>query len=264
MMRILTVAWAVWLKMLRRKDAYVLLILLGALLLTLVSLNVFNLGGVTGYVKDIGLAMAWLFAWILAVNTASRELPNEETRGTVYALLAKPVTRLELIVGKWLGTWSIVTVCTLLFYALVGLVTLARGGHFGPATAAQGFFLHALALGIIVAATIALSTRMNYDAAASMAFVLSGALFLVLPKAPEFLARVRGIHATALLVLYNLMPHLELFDMRKRMVHDFEPVGWVTLGLVTLYGVLVTALFVLLAWIGYRRKRFSRGTTLSE
>jgi hypothetical protein len=36
-----------------------------------------------------------------------------------YPLLAKPITRAELILGKWLGTWTAPVVATLLFYALI-------------------------------------------------------------------------------------------------------------------------------------------------
>src|SRR3989339_2045007 len=115
MMRVLTIAHTVWLGIIRKKDIYVLLILLSTLLLALVSLNVFGLGGTVRYVKDLGLLAAWFFSWILAVNLSSRELPGEETNGTVFPLLAKPITRAELIAGKWLGTWTATTVATIGF-----------------------------------------------------------------------------------------------------------------------------------------------------
>ena len=44
MTRILTLAWLVWLEMIRRKDIYVLLILLTAFLVTLMTLDLFGLG----------------------------------------------------------------------------------------------------------------------------------------------------------------------------------------------------------------------------
>jgi hypothetical protein len=56
-----------------------------------------------------------------------------------------------------------------------------------------------------------------------------------------------------------LLPHFELFDLRKRLVHDFGPVRWSIFGAVLAYGLLLTLLFVLLAWLAYRHKRFARG-----
>ena len=263
MTRILTIAAIVWLGMLRRKDIYVLLLLLGALLVMLVSLNIFGLGGVTGYVKDVGLMAAWVFAWILAVTISTRELPQEEAQGTIFPLLAKPVTRLQVVLGKWVGCWSIVTAATLVFYLLVALVVQARGGHFFIPTLCQAFFLHAVALGILVALGLLFSARMHQDAAAALTYVLTAAAVIVVPRVPELLVRESGPSGTALLVLYYLAPHFELLDMRRRLVHGYEAVDGRVFLAVVLYGLLTAALYVLLAWLAYRRKRFVRGN-LSE
>lgn len=259
MTRIRTVAFTIWIEMIRKKDVYVLLILLGALLVALVSLNIFGLSGVVGYVKDVGLLMAWIFGWVLAVNVSSRELPQEEIRGTIFPLLAKPITRFELIAGKWVGSWSIVAFVTLVFYLLIMGIVLARGGAFGPVTLVQGYILHCAALGVISAIGIAFSTRMNHDAAASVSYVLTGMAFLVIPRIPEFMARETGFGAGMLMFLYNLMPHFEVFDMRKRIVYDYGPAGWGTFFLALAYGILLISLFILAAWLAYREKRFSRG-----
>ena len=81
--QIITLAGVVWLEMVRRKELSVLLILLATLLAGLLSFDVFGLSQVTGYVKDMGLLAVWVLAWILAVNTSVRQLPQEEQRGTL-------------------------------------------------------------------------------------------------------------------------------------------------------------------------------------
>jgi len=259
MTSILSIAHTVWLGMVRRKDVYVLLILLGTLLFTLVSLDTFGLGGAVRYVKDLGLLMSWLFSWILAVNLSSRELPTEETNGTIFQLLAKPITRAELISGKWLGTWTVTSASTMVFYFLVIAVVKARGGTFEPISLFQSFVLHCTALSVICAIAMFFSTQMNYDAAATISFVVTGAAFLVVPRVPEFMAREHGLSANALLLLYSLLPHFEVFDMRKRLVHDFGPANWKIFLTVVCYGLVLSMLFLLLAWLAYRNKRFSRG-----
>ncbi len=112
MTRVWILARIVWLEMLRKKDIYVLFILLAALLVAMISLDVYGLGQVSGYVKEIGLLGAWILGWILAINTSVRQLPQEENRGTVFPLLAKPVSRFELVLGKWLGAWVVVCAAT--------------------------------------------------------------------------------------------------------------------------------------------------------
>ena len=259
MTRILTVAHTVWLEVIRRKDAYVLFILLGTLLLLLMSLNVFGLGGLVRYVQDVGLLMVWIFGCILAVSVSSRQLPLEETRGTIYPLLAKPITRFELVAGKWLGSWTIVSAAALLFYAMVEAVVVLKGGGLDRVALFQSYLLHCASLGIIAAIGIMFSARMNQDAAASLSYVAAATSFLVIPRVPELMIGASGFSSGMLIFLYNALPHFDVFDMRKRIVHAYGPVAWDTFFLVLMYGALLVCLFILIGWLAYREKRFSRG-----
>ncbi len=259
MLKIRTIAAAVWLEILRKKDLYVLLVLLSVLLITLVSLNIFGLGGMTRYIKDIGLLLAWIFGLVLAIHISSRELPQEETSGTIFPLLARPITHAEIIIGKWLGTWSIVVVATLCFYILVTGVTIGMGGAINVLATVQGFILHATLLGVISAIALAFSTRLNSDAAATLSFVICGVSFLVVPRIPNLPVHQQGFSGNALLFLYNILPHFEIFDMRKRIVHDYGPMPTTVCALVVLYGIVLIALTLFVAFLLYRKKRFSRG-----
>jgi len=259
MRRILTIASIVWMEMLRRKDIYVLLILLGAMLAGIVSLDIFGLGGVAGYVKDTGLLMAWLFSWIMTVGVSTRELPQEESRGTIFSLLAKPVRRMDLVAGKWLGCWTVAAAATLAFYVLTAVIILLKGGKFSFPVLVQSYFLHAAALSVVAAAGLALSTRLHHDAAAAMTYVATGAAYLILPRVSEFMAGLSGPRGIAMMVLYYMAPHLELFDMRRRFVHSYGPLHWGIFAVILAYGMLFTALLLLVAWLSYRRKRFARG-----
>ena len=262
MSKILTIAHTIWLEMIRKKDVFVLLILLGAILVILISLDVFGLGTVVRYITDMGMMMAWIFSWILAINVSARELPQEESRGTIFPLLAKPLTRIELITGKWLGSLSIICTATLLFYALVIGVVLLKDGTLYPLVLLQGYILHCVCLSLVTAITIAFSIRMNYDAAASLSYVLTATAFLLVPRIPEFMTRETGFGAYALMFLYNLLPHFEVFDLRHRIVHGFTPLDWRIFGMVLAYGLLMTAAFLLIAWLSYRNKRFIRGNLI--
>jgi ABC-type transport system involved in multi-copper enzyme maturation permease subunit len=259
MTRIFTIALTVWLEMIRRKDMYVLLILLAGLMVTLVSLDIFGLGGVTGYVKDMGLLIAWLLGWILAITVASRELPQEESSGTVFPLLAKPVTRFDVVAGKWLGAWTIVCAAVLLFYALIIGVVLAKGGGFNAATLLQGFVLHCAVLAMLSAVALAFSTRMNHDAAATISFVLSTASFLVIPRIPEFMTNTTGLRAGLMMFCYNLLPHFEVFDMRMLITQGYDPISGKAFVAILAYGATMTLIALLAAWLAYRNKRFVRG-----
>ena len=54
--------------------------------------------------------------------------------------------------------------------------------------------------------------------------------------------------------IYFMIPHLELFDVRERVVNDWGLVNWAACGLATLYAAAYTGMFLLLAWLAFRRK----------
>jgi ABC-type transport system involved in multi-copper enzyme maturation permease subunit len=257
-MKVLAIAVVVWLDSLRRKDVYVLLVMLAGLLVALGSIDLFGLGGAALYVLDIGLLFCWLFGWILAINAGCRELPQEESRGTVYMLLAKPVSRLELVAGKWLGAWSGVVTAMLLFYAATALLALVRGATFSVHTLIHAWLLHAVAMAILTALGMAVSTRLNRDAATTLAGVLSAAAFVLVPQVPELVMHGAPWTQTPLIAVYFLLPHLELFDIRQQVVHGHTGLDFRTLLALVAYGMTCAAALVMVAWLAYREKRFDR------
>jgi len=260
MIRILVIAQTVWREIFRRKDIYVLAILLLAFLLTLMTLNIFGFRSLAGYIKEIGLLLAWIFAWILTIGASVRQLPEEEKNGTIFSLLAKPVQRSELIIGKWLGAWGIAGLATMLFYLLLAGIVDARGGNFSLGLAMEAWILHFCFIGILSAMGIFFSTRMNGDAAATTTAVLSVSAFLLLPQVPYLAGQISGWRREGLMVIYYALPHLELFDLRQRLVHDWTPMQPAPFLMIILYGLVMMAVFILLGWLAYRNKKFSRDT----
>jgi hypothetical protein len=92
--------------------------------------------------------------------------------------------------------------------------------------------------------------------------VLSGACYAVLPRLPALLVSTFDWRGDFLLALYYALPHFELFDLRRRIIHDWGPVAPGIFVQILLYGLLFIAIFLFLAWLGYRHKRFARGEML--
>jgi ABC-type transport system involved in multi-copper enzyme maturation permease subunit len=260
--RIWIIARTVSIEMVRRKDVYVLLILLAVLLYALLSVNAFGLGANIRYVMDLGLLMVWLFSIILCIGLSCRQLPREEESGTIYPLLAKPVTRGELLSGKWAGSWFGVALATTIFYMGVAGVVGFCGGAVQLSALTQAWILHLIALGAVAALGIALSTRFSYGAAATLTYVFLGASFVVVPRIPFMLAGRSGPGATALLAVYYVFPHFDLFDMRLRVVHEWGAVPLSVFGILVAYGVVLISLLLFLGWLAYRRKMFQRGASM--
>ncbi len=260
MNRILAIAHIVGIEMLRQKALYVLLILMSALLFALASVDVFGMEGVVRHVQDIGMLTVWVLSWGTAVLVSARQLPRAEKTGAVFGLLAKPLSRGELLLGKWLGSWLLTVVAALVFTMVVVLVVIIHGGRFNGTTLLQAVFLHLVALAVICAVGMALSTALNEDAAMVTTLVLTVGSYFIMPRLPYILAEMPGWRAVPAYLLYYLAPHLEWFDMRRRLVHDWGPSPWWAFLSVTAYGALYTAAALLSGWLIYRRKRFNRNT----
>ena len=89
----------------RRKDFYVLFIITVVLSVLMAGVNVFNEPSVARYVKELCLLLIWVSSLVIAITTAARQLPVEKEQRTLFPLLAKPVRRSQVLIGKFLGCW---------------------------------------------------------------------------------------------------------------------------------------------------------------
>ena len=99
----LSLARAVILESLRRKDLYVVGILGFLLMVSAGTLGFFGLQGLETFAKDLATTVLGLFSTIVAVLTGSRLMPDEIRNRTLYPLLARPMSRFDLIMGKFLA-----------------------------------------------------------------------------------------------------------------------------------------------------------------
>ncbi|MFZ4394493.1 MAG: ABC transporter permease [Kiritimatiellia bacterium] len=246
----------------RRKEGYILILILAGVQYAVASMDVLSKGASSLYLYDIGLLLTWFLGWLIAIHVGASELPGEESRGTVFLLLAKPLHRAELIAGKWLGAWLTVLVCTLAFHLVALLSALAAGVHPPWPALAEMCLMHLVSLAVLTAMAIAISTRLNRDAAVSLTVTAAMAIFLIVPKIPKLAPYATGWRNGMFELLYYMLPHLELFDLRRRVLHGYGPIPGSALALLTAYGAAWTGILLLLAWLAYRNRRFQRDRML--
>lgn len=257
-MNALLVARVVWMEFVRRKDFYVLGILLAATVAFLLSMDTFGVAGATRHVLDGGLTLSWIGSLILTLSAAARQLPMEEQRGTIYTVLSKPLSRASLLMGKWLGAWAAGAVATALFYAVTIAAAAGRGGGVDARTLVQAFTLHTVALAMAAAVALALSTRLSLGAALTVAWIIVLESWFFAARIPELAGERGGFQGSLMMFWYLATPQWALFDLRVRLTHGWGPAPGGAVGGVMLYGVGWTALFLILAWLAYHRRRFQR------
>ena len=87
----------------RRNDMFALLVLAVALLVPLSLARPFGTAGATRYCDDAALILVWGYSIFVSLGVGARLFPGEFSSRTIYPLLAKPVSRGELLAGKSAG-----------------------------------------------------------------------------------------------------------------------------------------------------------------
>ena len=242
-------------ELVRRKDAYVLLII--TVLLTLISgsVNMFGDLKMVRYVKELCLLLVWISSVVIAVTLTARQIHAERESRTLFSLLSKPVSRNELILGKFFGCWFACGLALLAFYLFFVITTVSRGESWRLPEHFQAFWMHWVMLGIIVAMVLTgalIFTAPSSNATINIVIIVG---ILVLGRHLGKLAlNMAGLKQTVTLAVFYAMPHLEFYDLRDLIIHDWPLVKWNAIGLATLYGMAYAAAFLGLACFLFRRK----------
>jgi len=290
---VLALAGVVIKELYRRKDFYVLFVLTALITLVMGAVNFFNDPKIIRYLKEICLLLIWVSALVVAIGTTARQIPAERENRTIFPLLAKPVTRWQVIVGKFFGCWLACGIALLVFYLFFAVVSETRGGretttsetiaatatahdaHDHDAKAGdehhdeheagaprwaglnylQALWLHWVMLAIVIA--MVLLGSVVFAAPSSNAtiifIVIAGILFLG-EHLNKIALRQEQPMQTVFQVIYFSIPHLEWYDIRDAIVYDRAPLAWGVCGLASLYAAAYTALFLFLTWLVFRRK----------
>ncbi|MCX7964701.1 MAG: ABC transporter permease [Candidatus Sumerlaea chitinivorans] len=149
---VLLLVRAMLLEAIRRREFYALLLLMGLFLIGAILVQVVGIENpATGtFVLNLGMTLAFGLGHVMALLTAIRALPDEIENRTIYPLLAKPITRLQLFVGKWLAATLAGAVTTFVLF-LMGWVPVPKLETYDPVMLAQALMLQFVSLGMISA-----------------------------------------------------------------------------------------------------------------
>lgn len=242
----------------RRKDFYVLFVLTALITIAAGSVNFFQDARIVRYLKDVCLLLIWISALVIAVMTAARQIPAERENRTIFPLLAKPVTRGQVVLGKFFGCWLACGLALAVFYVFFIVIMGAKEQHWPILSYFTAFWLQWAMLGVVTA--LVLLGSVIFSAPSSNATIcliaVVGILFLA-PHLNKIALRQTEPAQTVLYTVYFLIPHLDLFDIRDQVVNEQRLPGAVDCLLATLYAAFYAGLFLFLTWLGFRRKNLS-------
>ena len=239
----------------RRKDFYVIFVLTALITLILGSVNFFNEAHIVRYLKEICLFLIWAASLVIAITTTARQIPAERESRTIFPLLAKPVTRSHIVLGKFLGCWQANGIALLVFYVFFAIVSGAREQQWHLTQYFQAITLHWMMLGIVIAMTLFGSIIFAAPSSNNtITFIVCVGILLLGRHLNKVALQLQEPMQTITYSLYFAIPHLELFDVRDLIIHNLGSIEWlIWLGAFG-YAFVYTAFFLLVACWAFRRK----------
>jgi len=205
-------------------------------------------------IKDLGLACVDVFGLVIAIFVGVGLVSKEIDRRSLHPLLAKPLTRDEFFLGKFLGLAGTLLV-NVVAMTLGLLLTLWLTGA-TPSISLLGAVVPIyLSLLLTVSLALLFSTLSSSSIAAlvTLCLVVAGRFSDVIrnvqevvPGAPRWL--VQGV--------YYAIPNFRNFDFKSRVAYG-DPVPAATLGWVTAYAFVYVALALCAGLWAFRRKEFT-------
>jgi len=248
-------------EMYRRKDFYVLFVLTALLTVMTGSATFFNDDKIVGYLKEICLLLIWVASLVIVLTTAARQIPAERESRTIFPLLAKPVTRLQVILGKFFGCWLVAGLAVVIFYLFFGAVVGAREHTWPLGQYLQAAWVHWMVLGVVIAMTILGSVLFSAPSVnVTISFIAVGGILMLGQHLHKLAIRMTELSQILLTAIYYLIPHIEwAFQYRDLLLYDQPLIPWSVILGATAYWAAWMAVFLAGAWIAFRRKTLTLG-----
>lgn len=249
-----TLARGVVLESIRRKDLWVVAILGFLIILAAGALGFYGISGLEVFAKDLAFSVLGLFTTIVAVLTASRVLPEEIHNRTLYPLLARPVSRFDLLAGKLLGAILVTWIAFGILASLTALALASFSVSFEPIML-QYVIAKLMGLALVCTLSLALSVYMTPSAAATMGFILTFGTSMISRGLVLGFAGASELQQFFFKLVNGLLPQVSLFDLGARAANvGWAPVPWWVMGALAAYLVVYGGALLALSWVRFRRQ----------
>ncbi len=238
-------------EMFRKKDAYVLIVFLLILLAYLANAAFFGVSHIYRYLKDIGLGIVFLFSLLISVPFCAKLMIAEINDKTIYPLLAKPVSRSTLVLGKFFGallaSWGSFTV----FYVMFSAVSVLKEGSFAAMLYFQVYIAGLFMFLLLNSLVMLLSITCTFSTTVTLSYLI----FFLMSWFGSALNQSAGRLGIPGEIIYYLLPHFEFFDLRRRLVHSWEALPLWIMATICIYSLAYSAVLILTG-IGIFKKKY--------
>ena len=218
-------------------------------------------------VLDLGLGAMSFFGLFIAVFIGIGLVSKEVERKSIYALLAKPIYRYQLVLGKYLGlilTLLVnITVMAVGLYVVMYYVASQFPAEFIAASDVPPGDPRILTAVALIVVELAVVTAIALFFSTFSTPIMSAAFTFALWVAGHFSADLRNFEqvvespmaARFARGLYWVLPNLSTFDVKGQVAHG-QPIEAGQVALATAYGALYIAVLLVASVTIFSRRDF--------
>lgn len=229
----------------RKQVFHVLCLLMLAVIASSTLLSIFTEGVQIKILKDLCMTCILFGGAAMAIALGSSGIPNDVESRTIHPLIARPLTRGQYMVGKFLGTVITVSIgvaaMALAFVALIFMYQHTFDTYLGMAvlfTLLEVAIITAIATTISTFATPAVTTVLTFLAYVGGTIKIGYVGGLIQRSSGGM---TKGVYS----LIYHVLPNLECFNLKTSLVHhDAVPAAY--LGQVVIYGICYIAFVLVL------------------
>lgn len=248
-----TIAISTFRESIRSKVLYSMLFFAAVLIAVSVFFGTVSIGERGRVVTDFGLFSLSFFSAIYSVIAGSTLLHKELSRKTIYNILARPISRWQFLVGKFLGLF-------LTSGAMLGVMTIGLVAFLYLLEGVFDSLLFVAALHIMFELMIVCAITIFFSAVV-VTPVLSGffsfGLFLT-GRSAGVLREIFAVDSTEVglgSILYYLLPDLDMLNISNEVVYQIVPSASQTLWGVG-YSLCYCAGLMIVATIIFEQREF--------
>ncbi|MEO6542972.1 MAG: ABC transporter permease subunit [Nitrospiraceae bacterium] len=219
-----------------------------------VLLGTLTIGEQSRIVNDLGLAAINLVAVIIAIFVGIGLVTKEIERRTIYTILARPITRVQFILGKYLGLGFIVAVNIAIMFAMfLATIWISGTAIYGALFQAVGLILVETLLVMAIAMFFSTFSSSTLSATMTLGLYVIGHLTSDLKSIAE--KSESQLTEAVLTVVYYVCPNLELLNIKGQAAAGVQ-VSLAYQSLATVYGLLYASLWLAGACAVFQRRDF--------
>lgn len=254
MQLLMVVAGNTFRETIRDKILYNLVLFAVLLIGASVLLGTLTIGEQARIVNDLGLAAINLVAVIIAVFVGIGLVTKEIERRTVYTILARPITRVQFVLGKYMGLGLIVVVnVAIMFGMFLGTIWLTGNTIHVSLFQAVELILVETLLVMAIALFFSTFSSSTLSATITLGLFVIGHLTSDLKGMAE--KSQSQFTEAALTALYYVCPNLEMLNIKGQAASGLlVEAGYQATA--TAYGLLYAGLLLTGACVIFQRRDF--------